>query len=115
MLDRDTIFSRNTLKRETVTVPEWGGDVIVSEMTGAARDAWELSLGQRDHDGNLYNTRAKLVAACVVDESGNLIFTKPGDVEKLGKLSSTALDKVCQAAQRLNGLTQEALEEAEGN
>jgi hypothetical protein len=114
LLTREAILAAaGTLPRETVPVPEWGGEVIVATMTGAARDEWEQSLvtqGRR----SIENVRAKLVAATVVDEAGSRMFSAD-DVQALGRTSAAALDRVCKVAQRLNGLTAEELESAKGN
>lgn len=116
MLGRDEILSRKDLKREKVSIPEWGGDVLVSEMTAEARDAWEqesIIIGnQKKTSKNIY--RARFIIRVVVDEEGNLLFND-SDIEKLGKLSANALDRICSAGQRLNGMTKENLEEATGN
>jgi hypothetical protein len=116
-LNRSQILGASDLKTELVNVPEWGGDVIVSGMTGAARDAWEQSLVTQASTGstvNMENMRARLVVATVVDESGNRLFTA-ADVAALGAKSGTALDRVCKVAQRLNGLTDQELEDIKGN
>lgn len=115
MLNRDEILSHSDLRKETVPVPEWGGDVVVIEMSGEARDAWEVSLTKRGPGYNIVNARAKLVAATVSDENGKLLFQDSEDVEKIGRLSSVALDRICAVAQRINGLTRAELKEAEGN
>ncbi len=112
LLTRDAILARADLPRESVEVPEWGGAVLVATMTGAARDEWEQQLVAAGR--SMQNVRAKLVAATAVDESGARMFSA-ADVEALGNLSSAALDRVCQVAQRLNGLTADALEVARGN
>jgi hypothetical protein len=112
-LTRDAILAAQDLKRIEVSVPEWGGTVLVRAMTGAERDAWEQSLtvgGKLD----VSNVRARLVASCAVDESGALLFS-PADAVALGSKSGAALERVAKVAQRLNGLTEEALEDARGN
>lgn len=117
MLTRDQILAVNDRQTETVAVPEWGGDVLVSIMSGAARDAWEAGLVTRKGnkaEPNLQNMRARLVAACVVDQDGNRLFSD-ADADALGSKSSAALDRVCKVAQRLNGLTDDELEAAKGN
>ena len=43
-LTKDQILEANDLQSESVTVPEWGGDVLVRTMTGADRDAFEASM-----------------------------------------------------------------------
>lgn len=114
MLTKSDIISKIDLRREKVSVPEWGGDIFVSEMTGEARDAWEQSLISKDANVRMKNIRARLVCATVVNESGDRLFDD-NDIETVGKLSASALEKVCRVAQRLNGLTTEELKDAEKN
>lgn len=116
MLDRSAILSKKDLKREKVSVPEWGGDVFVSEMTGEARDEWELELHEyrKDNSRKLKNPSARLVVATVVDEDGNLLFTRD-DVDEVGKLSCEALDRICRVAQALNKIGAVSIEDAEKN
>lgn len=112
ILDRTTILSKDDLRKEVVPVPEWGGEVIVASWTGAMRDAWEQSL--ISEKSSMENIRARLFASCVVNEAGELLFTKD-DVESLGKKSSVALDRCVKVAQRLNRLTESELEDLAKN
>lgn len=116
LLTRDQILGVTTLKFEDVPVPEWGGVVRVSEMTGTARDAWEQSLVPSESGGapNIANIRARLVAQCVVGEDGKPLFTER-DAAALGAKSAAALDRVAKVAQRLNGLTKDEVDAAVGN
>lgn len=116
LLTREAILGTVQLRHEDVPVPEWGGKVRVAEMSGAARDAWEQSLvpTTRGAAPNITNIRARLVAACVVDEKGRRLFTEE-DAAALGEKSSVALDRVSKVAQRLNGLGADDLETARGN
>ena len=117
LLNRDLILSADDSKREKVAVPEWGGDLYVATMSGAARDAWEQSLVIRKNgktEPNLENMRARLVVACLVDEAGNRIF-KDEDAAALGKKSSKVLERLAKVAQKLNGIGDTELEELEGN
>jgi hypothetical protein len=116
-LNRDQILEASDLKTVVVSVPEWGGDVIVATMTGEARDAWEQSLVVQEGGKsrtNLDNIRARLVMSTVVDEGGNRLFSEK-DLALLGRKSSAALERVCKAAQKLNGLTNEDVEQLTGN
>ena len=113
MLTREQILAADDLSRETVDVPEWGGSVVVQMMRGSDRDAFEASIiteGKPD----LRNMRAKLAAACIVDESGKRLFSV-ADVDALGAKSAKALERVTSVAQRLNRLGDEQLEEIKGN
>jgi len=117
LLTKEAILSANDLKPKEVSVPEWGGAVLVASMTGEARDEWEQSLVSKVNgksETNLHNIRARLVAATVVDESGKRMFTS-SDVALLGKKSASALERVCKVAQSLNGLGDSDLEDLKGN
>ena len=105
MLTKEQILSSEDLTKEIVDVPEWGGEVYVRAMTGTERDAFEASI-VKDGGTNLANIRAKLCALCMVDEDGNRLFID-GDVLALGKKSALALDRVFNAAQKLNGIAKD--------
>lgn len=113
ILGRDAILKSDDLKKQVVNVPEWGGEVIVATMTGAARDAWEQSLVS-NKSVSLENIRARLVVATVVDESGNRLFSEK-DVEAMGKKSAAALDRCVKVAQKLNRLTENDLDDLAKN
>lgn len=117
ILSKADILASADLRTETICVPEWGGAVRVRTLTGTERDAFEATLvksidGQRVPD--LENLRAKLCAATIVDESGRQVF-EPSDLLALGKKSALAIDRVFTAAQRLNGLSAGATQDAERN
>jgi hypothetical protein len=117
LLTREQILAADDLKRETIAVPEWGGDVIVKSLTGVERDAFEDSVVKqrgKSRELNLRNARARLVSLSLIDEAGNRLFTD-ADVELLGKKSAAALDRVFSAAQRLSGLTENDIDELAKN
>lgn len=113
-LSRDAILSANDTPTETVEVPEWGGSVRVQAMSGTDRDKFEASMVGKGNKPNLENFRAKLAAACIVDEDGTRMFAER-DITALGRKSAAALDRVATAAQRISGLSQEDVEELAGN
>jgi hypothetical protein len=116
-LTRDAILAAATLRTEEVDVPEWGGLVLVRELRGRERDEWEASLAvQRGKQmvPDVANMRAKLVARCVVNSDLEPVFTQQ-DVNALGELSASALDRVFEVASRLSGLSEADLEAASGN
>jgi hypothetical protein len=113
LLTREQILAADDIKKEPVRVPEWGGEVLIAAMNGAARDAWEQSL-ITEEKLRLENIAARLVAHCAVDENGARLFTD-ADIVALGKKSSKALARCVKAAQRLNGLTGADLEELAKN
>jgi hypothetical protein len=112
-LTRDEILGADDLKSETVEVPEWGGTVIVRELTGAERDTWEASVVKTNGAAvsiDSHNMRAKLVALCIIDDEGKRLFTEK-DVVKLGNKAAAALDRVTDVARKLSRIGEEELED----
>jgi hypothetical protein len=109
LLTKEQILKHEDLKSEIVPVPEWGGEVRVCTMSGFARDRFEAGITGKSGGANMSNIRAKLAAATIVDEEGNLLFDE-ADIAKLGKKSCAALDRVFEAAQKLNLITNDDVE-----
>ncbi|WP_316150432.1 hypothetical protein [Cupriavidus sp. BIC8F] len=118
-----TVFSRDTkaailaalhLKTERVDVPEWGDGVtvIVSEMSGVARDAFyaKKEVGKV----SISESQADLLIATVVDESGALVLDE-SDIAALRAQSGMALDRLVAVAVRINGMAPSAVDEAAKN
>lgn len=117
LLGRDAILAASDAVTEDVAVPEWGGTVRVRGLSGTERDEFEASMlvkRGKHRDVSLINARAKLVSLSVVDENGARIFTD-ADVTDLGHKSAAALTRVYEVASRLSGLSDEDVEELEGN
>lgn len=117
ILNKDLILAADDMKTIDVEVPEWGGSVRLRTLTGGERDKFESdSIDQRGKNNkmNLVNLRARLVSLCAVDEGGKRMFGD-SEVTKLGAKSAAVLDRLFQAAQELNGMTQKDVDElAEG-
>lgn len=109
LLSKSEILGREDLKTEIVEVPEWGGSVKVSTMSGFARDRFESAIAQGDGKINTKNIRAKLAIATIVGEDGQPLFDEK-DIEALGKKSCAALDRVFAVAQRLNLISDKEVE-----
>lgn len=117
LLDRAAIVAALgslALKTEDVAVPEWGGTVRVQEMTGTQRDAYGRSMIGPDGKANFSDSTARLVAASVVGDDGKPLFTTE-DVVLLGQSGASALGRVYEAAVRVNGMGDSAVEAAQGN
>ena len=115
-LSRDDILKAEDLGAEEVDlsgIPGYNGTVLVRGLTGRERDEFEASIMVR-HAGKLVqdfaNTRAKLVAKCVVDDDGQRMFTD-ADAAALGEKSSAVIDRLFAVAARLSGLRDEDMEE----
>jgi hypothetical protein len=112
LLTKDQIQSAADRPTKLVEVPEWGGDLIVATMDGTLRARYEEYL--RVGPGGFEKLRAVIVSLTVVDEAGQPLFTED-DVEWLNKKSGAALDRVFDAAIRLNKLRKADMDELEKN
>lgn len=115
MLSRDQILSAQDIKADEIDIPEWGGTVRLRQMTGRQRDEFERALSDQAKLGELgTNMRARIVAATVVDEQDNLLFTE-ADIATLGEKNWRALDRIASTASKLNALTDAAIEDVAKN
>ncbi len=112
LLTKEQILGAADIVSERISA--WGGEVIVTTMTGHDRDKFEAAMVGKNGGQNMVNIRAKLAAATLVDEAGNKLFTE-ADVQKLGKKSAAELDKVFAMAQRLNRFGDAEVEELAKN
>jgi len=111
MLSRDEILKADDLKRVSISVPEWGGEVYLRIMAGHERDAFETEfVANGKTDKNFTNVRARLCARCLCDETGARLFSD-ADITALGQKSGAALDRVFAAAKKLNGIGAADIEE----
>ena len=112
LLSRDAIIADLGLKSKRVKA--WGGEVIVSEMTGMLRERWESLIF--DDRGQLQksNLRAKLLVCCLVDEEGNPLFSAE-DHELLGRKDSRTIQRLHEIARELNPLDNSDVEDAKND
>lgn len=117
-LTKAAILDAEDLKTEEVDVPEWGGTVLVREFTAADRDAFFVATIRVKPDGTrepvLDGMNAKLVAACLIDENGDRMFSID-DVAALAGKSAAALERVAAVCSRLNRLATSDVEDAAKN
>ena len=116
-LTKEQVLAADDLNMERVNVPEWGGHVFVRVVRGEELDAFQQSCqkGRGPNQRlNMLNFRARFVALVACDKDGKPLF-KPRDAGELGKKSARALDRVFTVGQRVNGITEEELEDLVGN
>jgi len=116
LLTKDQILGADDREAQEVEVDEWGGSVLVSSMTACERDAFEASMLDSKGKGNvkrLQNFRSRFVAACIVDEDGNRLFSDK-DIVALGRKSAGPISRLFEVCRELNGMTEEDIEEIEG-
>jgi hypothetical protein len=85
-------------------------------MTGIERDSYEEACLAATQDGrtDIKGMRVRLLLMTLCDKDGRAFFTAD-DAEVLGSKSAAVLDRLFQVALRINGLTEEAIEDEEGN
>lgn len=113
LLGRDQILAAQDLTTRDIEVPEWGGTVRIRMLSAAERDKFEAStvvMKRGQQRMNVENLRARLASMCIVNENGELAFSPP-DIPLLGQKSSAALQRVFNACQELNAVTDDDLEE----
>lgn len=116
---KDQILAADDRPTDTVQTPEWGEDafVLVRSLSAAERDRFEQSMINergKAKDANLNNIRARFASLCVVDEDGARMFTDK-EAAELGEKSAAVLDRIFGAAQRLNGMSADDVDELAGN
>ncbi|OIO01101.1 MAG: hypothetical protein AUJ49_08465 [Desulfovibrionaceae bacterium CG1_02_65_16] len=119
LLNKDAILKAKDLKTERITVKEWGGEVIVSEMDGETLAEFYALIFPEDEkkeDPKMTDARfhATAIAFSVVDESGRRIFGAD-DIPALAKKSRVTLKRVFAVADRLSIISVAAREAAEKN
>lgn len=119
LLNRQILLTKEKLEIEKVEFDN-GDFVYVTQMTGRGRDNFEQSLivKTKDKKGLVIgfeqvteDFRAKLAVCTVCDEKGDLIF-EPKDYNLLSQsISAYKLEKIVNAAQKLNAISEEDKEE----
>ena len=116
MLTAEAILNADDINKRKLYIPEWKGDVYVKTMEGTDRDRFDMVVMEQrkayDEESKELYYRATLVVFTACDESGKLMFTK-AQIPEVSKKSSTALNRITDIAQKLNGMVKE--EEIEKN
>lgn len=115
MLTLEDIRRSDDLKRESVDVPEWGGTVYVRELTGRDKDRFDEAVYANTKAGEVIRgVRVLLVCLSVCDDQGVRLFADT-DLEWLADKSGAIIERLYEAASRLNGLGAEAFEDTKKN
>lgn len=114
LLNRESVLAATDTRTEVVSVPEWGGEVIVRGLSGTELEKFESSITSTKGKPVLDHVRARLCQLAIVGEDGRPMF-KPHDVVALGAKSAVALNRVFDVARRLSGMTKEEVEEIAKN
>lgn len=116
LLNAEAIKQVDDQRMETVAVPEWQGKVNVRNLTNEESTEFEQFCTDCRKNGkiNLKGVKVALVVRAACDDCRAPIFGKD-DAAWLEKKSGAALNRVFQAAQRINGFTKTDIEELAGN
>lgn len=109
---RDQILSKDDVHKEILTVPQWGVEVAVHGMSGAART--QMIQNAADNDGvmNFAKMMPDIVIMCTYDPAtGEQVFSE-NDREALMLKSGAALDLIVNTAMRISGLIDGAVDAA---
>ena len=112
-LTADQIIAADDLGMLKVSVKEWGGDVFIRVMTVGERDAYEREWIGKKETG-IDNFRAKFLARCLCNESGDRLFTDD-QVEALAKKSAKVVSRLFNKAIEHNAMNEKDVEELAKN
>lgn len=106
---RDAIIASlgQSLKSETVNVPEWGTDVMIRELSASEHDSYQAAIVDIGTGGkvtvNLSNHRCELLVRALRDSEGKRLF-RDAEVSMLGQAPSPVIDRLYTIAQRVTGV-----------
>ena len=127
VLTREQILGAGKLARQRVNVPGWDGVVIVSEITAAEVEAWQVYVapppGPENENGEApappaemsrVRIMASLLVRTITDENGVRLFTDDDEAVFTAKPLNT-LSRLFMPAAIINGIDIDAEESAAGN
>lgn len=109
-LNREAFLAIPAPEVTPVDLPALGGRVYVRELTAGERDRFETDHAQSSNS----DFRAKLMAACVCDESGKRLFSD-ADARKLSDLPASHVERLVREIIRVNALSDQDVEDLEKN
>lgn len=108
IVDR-SILDYDDSGKELVEVPEWNGCVYVRRLTVNERLGFAEQMSNVPAGKIPKGAMEEMVATVCVDENGQQIFT-PDDHDRLCQKTSSAIERIFNAAAELNGLTAKSVE-----
>jgi hypothetical protein len=114
-LTRDQIRAAKDRVPVKVPIPEWDGDVHVRALNGPEIFEWQRISEKAENEQRWTDTKAILAVFATCDESGARIFDE-SDLEWLiAEKSFGPINRIYEAASRLNVLSAKALKSLEKN
>jgi len=115
---KEEIFAKaKELPRKEVPVAEWGCSVWIPKLTGAQGDEIAGDAAKRQRRNDFVGWRSYLIARCVQDDAGALIFDADSkdDLKNLQGMSNDSLEALSDEIMQYNNLGKKGLEDAEKN
>lgn len=121
VLSRALILEAADLRTESVDVPEWGGEVLLRELSAAQMSEFKAkSVAAVDpqtravRDGvTLFGLSAWIVSRSAIGEDGKRLFTD-ADLPRLGEKSDKVIDRLAARVLEMSGAAT-TVEETEKN
>jgi hypothetical protein len=102
-----------------VPTPEWPVKTVrIATLSGADRDLWEADIVERKKAGQralLGNFSAALIVRCAVDPANGERIFREEDVAALGRKAAAPIQRLFDAACKLNGIGEREIRAAEKN
>jgi hypothetical protein len=122
MFTKEEILNASDLQTHDGVVPDsWGGFVRIRELTAHDRAEYFKAMkkavddkGQIKDHSVIPHLEALMVLKSVITEAGEQMFSD-NDLDALKGKNGAVLKKIAEEALELNGMTDGALEQAEGN
>ena len=109
---RDRIIAVDDTQKEIVKIDEWGVEVEIRGMSGAARASISQDAAENNGNINFLKMMPELVVQCCFDpETGEQVFDSKDKELVMGK-SGAALDRIVNIAMRLSGFGDKAIDDA---
>jgi hypothetical protein len=110
---RDKIMAAEDIPTETVTVPEWGVEVLVKGMSAGERiRLMQNAFDQQTQQVNMSIVYPDVLVACTFDpETDDPVFTEQDKSAILSK-SSAAVERVANVGLKLSGIGKEEQDQA---
>lgn len=115
-------LSGRILREKEIEIPEWGGTILVRELTSAEVDsirrvamvAVDPKTSKVMDPGALYRFQLRLIATGWINENGVRVL-RDDEIEKLYDVSNVVTQRMAEAIMELSGLDTEATKAAEKN
>jgi len=114
LLTKKDILVPRTLKYKDLSIPEWGGDIRIQELTAAQREEMEELFTASNGALKSGKVRVTCLAMSIVDENGKRLFGRK-DIEDLNAQSGNVVIFIHNEILSLNKINVGDADEIEKN